>query len=74
MSTNKAKILILEDDSLVIASLKILLSSHTLSFYKCVPEFLAANKGPADFDLLLLDLCHDADPQGTETIRLFPEL
>lgn len=70
----KAKILILEDDTLVIASLKILLSGHDLTFYNCVPDFLDANPKPCDFDLLLLDLCHPKDPEGFQTLELYPEL
>lgn len=71
----RAKILILEDDTLVIASMKILLGAqHDLSFYTCAPDFLAANPGPCDFDLLLLDLCHPKDPEGHETLALFPEV
>jgi DNA-binding NtrC family response regulator len=73
MST-QAKILIIEDDSLVISSMKILLRGHLLEFYKCVPEFLAANPDCVDFDLILLDLCHDQDTEGKQTISLFPEL
>lgn len=71
----RAKILILEDDSLVIASMKILLGAHhDLTFYTCAPDFLAANPDPCDFDLLLLDLCHPRDLDGSETLRLFPEV
>ncbi|MEZ4816154.1 MAG: sigma-54 dependent transcriptional regulator [Bdellovibrionota bacterium] len=70
----KAKVLILEDDTLVISSLKILLKEHDLSFYTCAPEFLEKHSGPTNFDLLLLDLCHPGDPEGTETVELFPEL
>ena len=73
----KAKIFVIEDDSLVVSSLKILLSDHDLSFYVCVPDFLAAHKGVEklnQFDLLLLDLCHAGDPEGVQTLELFPEL
>ena len=73
-NSGKAKILVLEDDSLVVASLKILLSDHQLSFFQCASDFLAAGPGHVDYDLLLLDLCHPGDPDGEDTIRQFPEL
>lgn len=70
-----AKVLVIEDDPIVVSALKLLLKSHELEFYPSLPAYFKKyGDQKLDKDLVLLDLCHEGDPEGKQTLQLFPEL
>jgi len=69
-----AKILVIEDDPLVVAALEVFLKSHFVDYYKTLPEFLSNSQGNKTFDLVLLDLCHEEDLEGLGSLELLPDL
>ncbi|MEI7441055.1 MAG: sigma-54 dependent transcriptional regulator [bacterium] len=69
-----AKILVIEDDPLVVAALEVFLKPHTVEYYKTLPEFINNSEDKKTFDLVLLDLCHDDDPEGLGSLELLPDL
>ena len=69
-----AKILVIEDDPIVVAALEVFLKSHQVDYYKSLPIFLKDLNNKKSYDLVLLDLCHDADPEGLGSLELFKDL
>ena len=69
-----AKILVIEDDPLVVAALEVFLKPHTVEYYKSLPEFINNSEDKKTFDLVLLDLCHEEDPEGLGSLELLPDL
>jgi DNA-binding NtrC family response regulator len=66
-------ILISEDDSLIQEVLKALLAPNKVTIFNNLSELLEKS-GTASADLLLIDLCHAADPKGTQSLASIPEL
>lgn len=69
-----ANILVIEDDPIVVAALKVFLKSHQVDFYENLPLFLKDQKNKKLYDIVLLDLCHEADPEGLGSLELFKDL
>jgi DNA-binding NtrC family response regulator len=69
-----AKVLVIEDDPIVVAALEVFLKSHQVDYYKSLPIFLKDLNNKKSYDLVLLDLCHDADPEGLGSLELFKDL
>lgn len=79
-------LLIIEDDSLMLATIKHMLKGHRLESYATLAEYFKNGDIPDDahlktrgtsknnFDLILLDLCSPQDRAGEETLSLFPKL
>jgi DNA-binding NtrC family response regulator len=68
-----ANILVIEDDPIVVAALEVFLKSHQVDFYETLPHFLKQGNKKS-YDLVLLDLCHEADPEGMGSLELFKDL
>lgn len=69
-----AQILVIEDDPIVVAALEVFLKSHQVDFYENLPLFLNDPKHKKFYDLVLLDLCHEADPEGLGSLEHFNDL
>jgi DNA-binding NtrC family response regulator len=69
-----ANILVIEDDPIVVAALEVFLKSHQVDFYENLPLFLKDQKNKKFYDIVLLDLCHEADPEGLGSLELFKDL
>lgn len=66
-------IALIEDEPLLRESLGSLLSGHILKNFATTEAFVAAPAREA-WDLLLVDLCHAADPRGEKSIELLSEI
>lgn len=73
-STDPLRIVVVEDDPLMQQSFGILLRGQNPKIFKNLREFFAADAAKENFDLILLDLRHDEDPDGTDTLSRISEL
>jgi DNA-binding NtrC family response regulator len=65
---------VIEDDPLIQMALRSLVKSHESCLYPTLESFMASSDLSKAWDLVLLDLCHAADPEGAGTISRLPEL
>lgn len=73
-SMDPLRIVVVEDDPLMQQSFGILLKGQHHKIFKNLREFFAAEASKENFDLILLDLRHDEDPDGAETLSRVSEL
>ena len=69
------KVLVIEDDGLVIESIKGALSDKgELFFSASLVDFFKSKSNPKEFDLALLDLMSASDPSGEKSLELISKL
>jgi DNA-binding NtrC family response regulator len=67
-------VIVVEDDPLILDSLKLLLADSRLSCYGSSSALLADKDASLRAHVILLDLCNPSDPTGERSIESIPEI